>query len=379
MAMVLNEEAGMLKDAARGYLSTSAPVSQLRKLRDSGSQDGFDRKTWADMAEMGWTGVLVPEAHGGVEMGHVAAGVIAEEMGRTLTASPYISTAIMGATALSRFGSDGQKSEWLPRIAAGEAITALAADEGRKHNPSGVAVSAERSGNGFKLNGRKSFVAEGHVADMLIVSARTGGSENESEGITLFLVPRDAAGVTVERKDTVDSRHAADIVLDNVEVTADAVLGEVDNGLGALEAVLDAGRAGLSAEMSGSAQQCLDSTVGYLKERKQFGQIIGTFQALQHRAAHLYSEVELGKSIVLKALQTLDAAPDHAAMMVSAAKAKLGQVAQLAAREGVQMHGGMGMTDEFDIGFYMKRVRVAEALYGDANYHADKFARMRKY
>lgn len=379
MAMVLNEEAGMLKDAARGYLSTSAPVSQLRKLRDSGSEDGFDRKTWADMAEMGWTGVLVPEAHGGVEMGHVAAGVIAEEMGRTLTASPYISTAIMGATALSRFGSDGQKSEWLPRIAAGEAITALAADEGRKHNPSGVAVSAERSGNGFKLNGRKSFVAEGHVADMLIVSARTAGSENEAEGITLFLVPRDVAGVTVERKDTVDSRHAADIVLDNVEVTADAVLGEVDNGLGALEAVLDAGRAGLSAEMSGSAQQCLDSTVGYLKERKQFGQIIGTFQALQHRAAHLYSEVELGKSIVLKALQTLDAAPDHAAMMVSAAKAKLGQVAQLAAREGVQMHGGMGMTDEFDIGFYMKRVRVAEALYGDANYHADKFARMRKY
>lgn len=379
MAMVLNEEAGMLKDAARGYLSTSAPVSQLRKLRDSGSEDGFDRKTWADMAEMGWTGVLVPEAHGGVEMGHVAAGVIAEEMGRTLTASPYISTAIMGATALSRFGSDGQKSEWLPQIAAGEAITALAADEGRKHNPSGVAVSAERSGNGFKLNGRKTFVAEGHVADMLIVSARTAGSENEAEGITLFLVPRDAAGVTVERKDTVDSRHAADIVLDNVDVTADAVLGEVDNGLGALEAVLDAGRAGLSAEMSGSAQQCLDSTVGYLKERKQFGQIIGTFQALQHRAAHLYSEVELGKSIVLKALQTLDAAPDHAAMMVSAAKAKLGQVAQLAAREGVQMHGGMGMTDEFDIGFYMKRVRVAEALYGDANYHADKFARMRKY
>lgn len=379
MAMVLNEETGMLKDAARGYLTTSAPVSQLRKLRDSGSEDGFDRSTWAAMAEMGWTGVLVPEEHGGAEMGHVAAGVIAEEMGRTLTASPYISTAIMGATALSRHGSDAQKSEWLPKIVSGEAITAVAADEGRKHDPSRVAVKAERAGNGFKLNGRKTFVAEGHVADMLIVSARTAGSEAEAEGITLFLVPRDAAGVSIDRKDTVDSRHAADITLDNVELTADAVLGEIDNGLGVLEAVLDAGRAGLSAEMSGSAQQCLDSTVGYLQERKQFGQIIGTFQALQHRAAHLYSEVELGKSIVLKALQTLDAAPDHAAMMVCAAKAKLGQVAQLAAREGVQMHGGMGMTDEFDIGFYMKRVRVAEALYGDANYHADKFARMRKY
>lgn len=379
MAMVLNEEAGMLKDAARGFLAGSAPVSQLRRLRDTSDADGFDRKTWAAMAEMGWCSVLVPEEHGGVEMGHVAAGVIAEEMGRTLTASPYLSTAIMGATALSRFGSQAQKSEWLPRIAAGEAITAVAVDEGRKHNPSNVAVSAERAGNGFKLNGRKSFVAEGHVADMLIVSARTAGGEAEAEGITLFLVPKDAAGLSVERSDMVDSRNSAAVTLEGVEVTADAVLGEVDGGLKALEAVLDAGRAGLAAEMSGSAQQCLETTTDYLKERKQFGQIIGTFQALQHRAAHLYSEVELGKSIVLKALQTLDAAPDHAAMMVCAAKAKLGQVAQLAAREAIQMHGGIGMTDEFDIGFYIKRIRVAEALYGDANYHADKFARMRKY
>ncbi|WP_295694145.1 acyl-CoA dehydrogenase [uncultured Maricaulis sp.] len=379
MAMVLNEEAGMLKDAARGFLADSAPIAQIRKLRDTESADGFDRKTWAAMAEMGWTSVLVPEDQGGVEMGHVAAGVIAEEMGRTLTASPFLSTAIMGATALTRFGSVGQKSEWLPRIAAGEAITAVAVDEGRKHNPSSVTTRAERSGNGFRLSGRKSFVAEGHVADMMIVSARTAGSDADAEGVSLFLVPIDAAGLTVERIKTVDSRNYATITLDGVDVTADAVLGEVDGGSKALEAVLDAGRAGLSAEMSGSAQQCLESTVGYIKERKQFGQIIGTFQALQHRAAHLYSEVELGKSIVLKALQTLDAAPDHAAMMVSAAKAKLGQVAQLAAQEGVQMHGGMGMTDEFDIGFFMKRVRVAEALYGDANYHAEKFARMRNY
>jgi alkylation response protein AidB-like acyl-CoA dehydrogenase len=379
MSMVLNDDANMLKDAARGFLGKSAPVSQLRKLRDDGSEDGFDRQTWAAMAEMGWTGVLVPEAHGGVDMGYVAAGVIAEEMGRTLTASPYLSTAVMGATALSRFGSDAQKSEWLPKLAAGEAVSAVAVDEGRKHNPARVGVTAERSGNGFRLNGRKGFVAEGHVADMLIVSARTAGGEADAEGITLFLVPRNAAGVSVERADMVDSRNSASVTLENVDVTADAVLGEVDGGLKPLEAVLDAGRAGLAAEMSGSAQQCLETTADYLKERKQFGHIIGTFQALQHRAAHLYSEVELGKSIVLKALQTLDAAPEHAAMMVCAAKAKLGQVAQLAAREAIQMHGGIGMTDEFDIGFYIKRIRVAEALYGDANYHADKFARMRNY
>lgn len=379
MAMVLNAEENMLKDAARGFLADAAPVSQLRKLRDDESADGFDRDTWKGMAEMGWAGVLVPEEHGGVAMGHVAAGVIAEEMGRTLTASPYLSTAIMGATALSRFGSDGQKSAWLPRIAEGNAITAVAVDEGRKHNPAHVTTTAERSGNGFRLNGRKTFVAEGHIADMMIVSARTAGSEGEADGITLFLVPRDANGVSTERATMIDSRNSAAVTLDNVELDADAVLGEVDAGHGSLEAILDAGRAGLSAEMSGSAQQCLETTVEYLKERKQFGQIIGTYQGLQHRAAHLYSEIELGKSIVMKALQTLDMAPDHAAMMVSAAKSKLGQVAQLSAQEAIQMHGGIGMTDEYDIGFFIKRVRVAEALYGDSNYHTDKFARMRNY
>jgi alkylation response protein AidB-like acyl-CoA dehydrogenase len=379
MAMVLSEEEGMLKDAAKGFLASSAAIGQLRRLRDSEDADGFDRSTWAAMAEMGWAGVLVPEEHGGVGMGHVAAGVIAEEMGRTLTASPFLSTAIMGATALSRFGSAAQQGEWLPRIAEGQAITAIAVDEGRKHAPAHITTTAERSGNGFKLNGRKTFVAEGHVADMMIVSARTSGGDAEEGGVTLFLVPRDADGVKVERASMIDSRNSAAVTLEDVQLDADAVLGEVDDGLRSLEAVLDAGRAGLSAEMSGSAQECLDQTVGYLKERKQFGEIIGTFQGLQHRAAHLYSEIELGKSIVLKALQALDMAPDHAAMMVSAAKAKLGRVAQLSAQESIQMHGGIGMTDEYDIGFFIKRVRVSEALYGDANYHTDKFARMRNY
>ena len=379
MSMILSEEEGMLKDAAKGFLKSSAPISQLRKLRDDNSADGFDRKTWAAMAEMGWTGVLVPEEQGGVAMGHVAAGVIAEEMGRTLTASPYLSTAIMGATALSRFGSAAQKDEWLPKIAGGEAITAIAADEGRKHAPAAVSTTAERSGNGFKLNGQKTFVAEGHVADMLIVSARTAGSEAEESGVTLFLVPRDADGIKVERASMVDSRNSAAITLENVEVDGDAVLGQVDDGYKALESILDSGRAGLSSEMSGSAQECLEQTVAYLKERKQFGEVIGTYQGLQHRAAHLYSEIELGKSIVLKALQTLDMAPDHAAMIVSAAKAKLGRVAQLAAQESIQMHGGIGMTDEYDIGFFIKRVRVAEALFGDANYHTDKYARLRQF
>ncbi|MHA6289554.1 acyl-CoA dehydrogenase family protein [Maricaulis sp. CAU 1757] len=379
MAMLLDEDAVMLKDAAKGWLGKNAPVSQLRALRDSADETGFDRKSWAEMAEMGWAGVLVPEEHGGVAMGHVAAGVIAEEMGRNLTASPFLSTAILGATALTRSGSEAQKQAWLPRIAAGEAITALAVDEGRKHAPAHVETRAERAGNGFRLSGAKGFVAEGSSADVLIVSARTGGGIDEVEGVTLFLVPREAKGVDVERIDSVDSRGFARVRFGGVELDADAVLGEVDQGFGALGVVLDAGRAGLAAEISGASQQCFETTVAYLKERTQFGRIIGTYQALQHRAAHLYSEIELLKSAVLKALQTLDAAPEHAAMMVAAAKAKAGQVGQLAAQETLQMHGGIGMTDEYDVGLYMKRIRVAEAMYGDANYQADAFARLRQY
>jgi alkylation response protein AidB-like acyl-CoA dehydrogenase len=379
MPMVLNEEQEMLRDAARGFLADHAPVKQLRRLRDEENADGFDRKTWQSMAEMGWAGVIVPEDHDGVAMSYQAAGLIAEEMGRTLTASPYLSTAIMGATALSQFGSAGQKSEWLPRIAAGKALMAVAVDEGRKHAPSTVVTKAERSGNGFKLTGEKTFVADGSVADGLIVSARTEGAEDDEAGITLFLVPRDADGVSVAGKSLVDSRNSATVTLGGVELTADAVIGEVDAGYQPLEQVLNAGRAGLASEMSGSAQACLAQTVSYLKERKQFGKIIGSFQALQHRASHLYAEIELAKSIVMKSLQMLDTAPGMATMMVSAAKAKLGQVAQLSAQEAVQMHGGIGMTDEFDIGFFIKRIRVAESLYGDSNFHTERYARIRGF
>ena len=256
---------------------------------------------------------------------------------------------------------------------------AVAVDEKRKHGPQHVTTKAVKSGNGFKLSGQKTFVADGSVADALIVSARTAGAPGDADGITLFLVPKDAKGLSAARQNMVDSRNASTITLDNVEVDGGAVLGEIDGGLPALEQVLNAGRAGLAAEMSGAAQESLRMTVDYLKERKQFGKTIGEFQALQHRASHLYAEIELAKAIVMKALQGLDTSPEHAGLMVAAAKAKLGQVAQLAAQEGVQMHGGIGMTDEYDIGFYMKRIRVAEAMYGDSNYHADAYARLRGF
>ena len=379
MAMLLTDEQNMLRDAARGFLQASAPIDQLRRLRDEASSDGYDRDTWKSMAEMGWSGVLIPEDHGGVAMGHVAAGVIAEEMGRTLTASPFLSTAVMGAIAVAGYGSASQREQWLSKIADGTTNVAVAVDEDRSHSPGLVTTSAQASDRGFRISGGESFVADGHVADLILVSARSSGGVRDENGISLFLVPRDCAGLTIERQMMVDSRNSATVQFDGVEVDSDALVGEADAGYAVLEHVLDAGRACLAAEMLGSAQECLAQTIDYLSTRRQFDRTIGSFQALQHRAAHLFTEIEIGRSAVMRALQALDAASKDRQLIVSVAKSKVGRVAQLAAQEAIQMHGGIGMTDEFNIGFFLKRVRVAEALYGDANFHADKFARMRNY
>ncbi|MCA0317257.1 MAG: acyl-CoA dehydrogenase family protein [Proteobacteria bacterium] len=377
--LVLNDDQTMLQDAAKGFVQEKAPVAALRKIRDGKVADGFDRDLWRQMAEMGWTGVLVPEDQGGLGFGFVGAGVICEEMGRTLTASPFLSTAMMAATALSRAGTPAQKQRWLPAIVAGEAVIATAIDEGRRHDPAGTAMTAERSGNGFKLSGRKTYVVDGHAADAILVAARTGGTAGEKGGISLFLVDPRAGGLASERLSTLDSRSAAELAFDGVQVTSDDVVGEVDDGLALLEIVLGAGRAGLAAELSGNAQESFARTVDYLKERKQFGRTIGAFQALQHRAAHLFCEVELARSAVLSALQALDADADKASLAVSVAKSKASSVARLAAQEAVQMHGGIGMTDAIDIGLFMKRMQVASSLYGDADFHADRVALARGF
>ncbi len=379
MPLVLTEEQEMLRDSARGFLDEKAPVSALRKLRDANDETGFDRGLWKEMAEMGWAGILVDEEYGGADFGFVGAGVLAEEMGRTLTASPFLSTSVLAAAALKKLAGDAHKQEFLPGIAAGETLFALAVDETRKHGPAKTAMAAERAGNGFKLSGDKTFVADGHVADKIIVAARTAGAPGEEDGLTLFLVDSKAKGVRVERTIMVDSRNAARIAFDGVEATGEDVIGEVDGGYAALEGVLNAGRAGLAAEMSGAAQAAFKMTTDYLKERKQFGTEIGSFQALQHRAAHLYSEIELMKSAVLKALQDLDAHYGMAGPICALAKAKAGEVAKLASQESVQMHGGIGMTDEYDIGFYMKRIRVAQEMFGDAAFHSDRLAQLRGY
>src|SRR3954467_10847147 len=379
MALVLSEEQSMLRDSARSLIGDKAPVSHLRHLRDSKDASGFSRELWKTFAEMGFSGLLVPESFGGSGLGCVEAGVVMEEIGRTLMPSPFLSTAVLAASALSRGGSAAQKSEHLPRIANGSLLAALAVEEGAKHRPLQTKMQAVRSGNGFKLSGAKSFVVDGHTADLLIVAVRTGGSAGERNGLTLFLVDPKARGIAVERTAMVDSHNAARIEFTDVEVDADHVLGEVDQGGTLLEGVLNIGRGAVAAEMVGLSEEVFGRTVTYLKERKQFGKLIGEFQALQHRAAELYIDIEITRAATLKALQTLDGDFANAAAAVAVAKARAGSTATLAVQEGVQMHGGMGMTDQFDIGFFMKRARVCQELFGDSNYHADELARMKSY
>ncbi len=374
MALILNEEQGMLRDSAQSFLSESAPVAHLRKLRDSRSEDGFDRALWKKFAELGFAGVLVPEAHGGIGLGVVEAGVIAEQLGRMLTPSPFLSTAVLSARALAKAGSEAQQARLLPAIAAAETVVAFAVDEHSKHRPSAIATAAVRDGDGWRLDGAKAFVLDGHVADALIVVARTSDA-----GLTLFLVDARTAGVAIERTVMVDAHNAARVTLAGVKVGADAVLGLVDGGAAVLEDVLDAGRAVVASLLLGIADESFTRTLGYLKERKQFDRIIGEFQALQHRASELFTDIELCRALTLRALQAVDGDPAAAPKVVSAAKAQACTTASRAVREAVQMHGGMGMTDEFDLGLFMKRARVAQELLGDATFHADRFAALNGY
>ena len=379
MALILTEEQSMLRDSARGLISDKAPVSHLRHLRDTKDPAGFSKELWQSFAELGFAGLLVPEEFGGSGLGCVEAGVVMEEIGRTLMPSPFLATSVLAVSALGRGGNAAQKSEYLPKISQGSLLATLAIDEGTKHRPLRTNLQAVRAGNGFKLSGAKALVVDGHVADLLVVVARTAGSAGDREGLTLFLVNPKAKGIATERTIMVDAHNAARIEFNNVEINADCVLGEVDQGLPLLEGVLNIGRAAVASEMVGLAEGVFSRTVDYLKERKQFGKVIGEFQALQHRAAQLYVDIEITRAAVMKALQALDADGANVPLAVAVAKARAGTTATRAVQEGVQMHGGMGMTDQFDIGFFMKRARVCEELFGDANYHTEQLARVRGY
>ena len=377
MSLVLSEDQQLLKDSAKAFVDQNAPVSVLRGLRDSKDAQGYDQNLWRQMLELGWAGMAIPEAYGGFEFGYGGLGVVLEESGRTLVSSPLIATVLLGASAINELGSDAQKSEFLPQVVSGELLLALAIDEKPHHRPCRIETSAVKSGEGYVLNGCKTFVLDGHIANKLVVVARTAGAIDDEAGLSVFLVDAAAEGVSINRSWMVDSRNSAMLSLNNVKVGADALLGAEGDAYTSLTRVLDIGRIGIAAEMLGSMQQAFEITLDYLKQREQFGVLIGSFQGLQHRAAEMYSEIELCKSAVRAALAALDDADKNdadIAEFASIAKAKLSEVATLVSNEAVQMHGGIGMTDEYDVGFYMKRARVAAAFLGDALFHRERYA-----
>ena len=378
MPLYLNEDQQMLHDSAAEFMKGEAPVSHLREFRDKQCKDGFSHALWKQFAEMGFTGILIGEGEGGLGMGHVEAGVVLEEIGRNLTPSPFLTTAVAGVEALNAGGQE-LRDKYFPGILSGDTVLALAVDEGPKHRPDQIGMAATREGNGFKLDGRKQFVVQGGSADMLIVAARTSGSAGDDKGLTLFAVDANAAGLARNSVRLVDSAMAAHLEFDGVLVDADAVIGEVDEGDAVLRRLLNAGRSGAAAETLGVGAGAMDITVDYVKGRSQFGALIGSFQALQHRIAHLYSEMEIARATVLKAQQMLDEGSSKAELMVSVAKAKAGKATSLSVKEGVQMHGGVGMTDEYDIGLYMKRDRALQEFMGDVNYHTNLVAEMHGY
>ena len=374
---LLTDDQKQLQDMARSFLAEEGTIKQqLRHWRDTGCKDGFGHALWKQFAELGLTGIVVPEDKGGLGLGVTEAALVLEEVGRNLTPSPFLTTAVAAVRALE---GSALGDKWFPGILAGETVAALAIDEGKQHGPEQVALQATRSGNGFTLSGAKQFVVHGASADLILVAARTGGSAGEREGLTLFAVERDARGLEVENVTLADASKAARLKLDNVAVDADAVVGEVDGGWTPLSRALAAGRTGAAAELVGLASGATDMTVDYLKARKQFGRLIGEFQVLQHRAAHLFGEIEIARAATYKAAELLDSGHDRAELMVHVAKAKANRSAQLAVQEGLQMHGGIGMTDEHDIGLYMKREAVLGGLFGDWRYHAGKVAELSGY
>ncbi len=382
MDLVLSEEQELLQHTAREFVAGRSSLKRIRMLRDTADPDGFSRELWREMARLGWTGIILPEEHGGLGLGYRDLMVVMEELGRGLMPEPMLSTVLLGANAILLGGSDAQRREHLPTVAAGERFLALAWQEpGGRYDPHHVETRAERAGGGWRLRGEKIQVLDGTAADRLVVSARTAGSARDADGITLFVIRPDVPGVALERQMRVDSRGAALLHLADVRVETDAVLGQVGGGGPLLARVLDRATVGLTAEMLGSMSVAFAMTIDYLKTRIQFDAPIGSFQALKHRAARMFVELELARSAVMHAHRVLDEGRDDTAVAraASLAKARCSDAFLLIGNEGVQMHGGIGMTDEHDIGFFLKRARAAQLTCGDAAWHRDRMARLDGY
>ena len=374
MSLVINEEQNMLKSSAKELLDLKSPISLMRELRDD-NYNQFDPDLWKEMVEMGWTALTVPEEYNGLNFGYVGLGQVIEEMGKKLTVSPMISTVLISTTIVGLSKNEVLKSKLFDKIMSGKKLCTLAHEESSHHNPNIDLSIISNNNEKFILNGKKRFVIDGTISDYLIVSANS-----ESNGsLELVIIDSKSKGITFNNKVHMDSKIYSDISFNNVEFSKDNFLSTENDGKKILKKALDIACVGLAAEMLGNIQQAFDMTIQYLKEREQFGVKIGSFQALQHRSAIMFGEIELCKSIVLKALQAIDSGDENLPELASLAKSKLGLTSKLVTNEAVQMHGGIGVTDDADIGFFLKRVRVSQRIFGDLNYHLDRVAKFNGY
>ena len=376
MKLVLTEEEQFLKDTARSFADERTPITHFRSLRDKNDPVLWDEEIWNEMVKLGWPGILIPEEYGGSNFGITGIGVILNECAKTLTPSPLFATGVLGAYAITNFGTDEQKQNYLPKIVSGDLTTALAIDESSHHDPKETDVTAKKEGSNFVIDGKKTFVIDGFSADLLIVLARTSGNKGDFAGLTLFLVNSNSVGIKKIKLDMADSRNYANIVFDNVEISNSNVLGDIETGGETVEDILDIGRIAIASEMLGNAEAAFDTTLDYLKQRKQFGVLIGSFQALQHRAAEMFCELELTKSSVMAAMKAAEEGSNELQRLSSLAKTMAGETLHLVSNEAIQMHGGIGVTDEYDIGFFLKRARVAEQIFGSSKFHTERYANL---
>ena len=379
MGLTLTDEQLILRDSAKAFLAEKSPVERMRQLRDGKDDVGFSRPLWREMGEMGWIGIVFPETFGGADMGFGELGVVLEECGRVLAPEPFLSTVLLGGSAVLLGAKEPLQKDLLPGVCSGERILAMAFQEQGRFDPYGVSVRAARDGEGYRIDGTKQFVLDAHVADQLITVARTAGDPGDRDGLSVFALDADAAGVTIDRTEMVDGRNAGVVTLESVGVSGDRVLGEIDAGAELLDVVFDRAAIGLSAEIVGVIDEAFERTLAYLKTREQFGVKIGSFQALRHRAADMFCELELARSVVRDALGAVDEGREDLSLAASAAKARCSDVANLITGEAIQLHGGIGMTDEEEIGLFFKRAKAAEFTLGDGIYHHDRYARLRGF
>ena len=376
MKLILTEEEQFLKDTAKSFAEERSPITHFRSLRDMSDPMLWDKNIWNEMSKLGWPGIMIPEEFAGSNFGLSGICVVLQECAKTLTPSPLFASGVLGAYAINNYGTKEQKEKYLPLIANGELTTSVAVDESSHHNPYDTVLIAKKSSDEYILSGKKNFVIDGTSSDLLIVLARTSGEKGDSTGLTLFLVDPTNEGIDRIKLEMADSRNYANIIFDNVKISSKNILGDIEAGGEAIDDVLDIGRIAMSAEMLGNSEAAFETTLDYLKQRKQFGVLIGSFQALQHRAAEMFCEIELTKSSVIAAMRAADERSNDVQRLSSLAKTVAGETLHLVSNEAIQMHGGIGVTDEYDIGFFLKRARVAEQIFGSAKFHTERYANL---